>query len=98
MTRRKVTDSNGGDGKYPDKWHVNRGVPVAFIISMLLYAIVQSALFGWYSSAIDKRVEAVEKAQVMMAPQGERITRVEEKLISIDKGVTRIEALLTKPR
>lgn len=94
-TRRPVGDGidNGSD----HQWHVNRGIPVVFIISMLVYAIAQSALFGWYASAIDKRVEAVERTQAVNFPIPERLTRVEEKLVSVQSGVTRIEALLTKP-
>lgn len=75
-------------------WHVSRGIPVAFIVSMLVYFIAQAGLFGWYASAINYRIEAVEKNQVTTAPNGERLTRVEEKLVALQTGITDIKAML----
>ncbi len=95
--RRAMTDLDDGENGSQKHWHVSRNIPVAFIVTMVIYAVVQTATAAWFASAMNFRVETLEKAQVIAAPQGERITRVEEKLISIDKGVTRIEALLTKP-
>lgn len=89
--------ANGIDNGSNRQWHVNRGIPVVFIISMFFYAVVQAALFGWYASAIDKRVETIERTQLTNAPIPERLTRVEEKLVGVQSGVTRIEAILTKP-
>ena len=91
----------GDEGNAPDRWHVNRGIPVVWIVGSLGIGMLQFGGFVWYASQFNTRVDVIEKAQALSAPQGERITRVEEKLISIDKGVTRIEALLTtsvKPR
>lgn len=75
-------------------WHVTRGIPVAFIVSMLFYAVAQTATAAWFASAMAFRVEAVERAQTQMAPQGERLTRVEEKLVAVQTGITDIKALL----
>lgn len=90
-----MDESLGNSGRH---WHVNRGIPVAFIISMLIYAIAQTATAAWFASAMAYRVEAIERVQVQMAPQGERLTRVEEKLVAVQTGITDIKALLqTKP-
>lgn len=88
-------------GSGDSRWHLSRGIPVAFIVSMLVYFIAQAGLFGWWASAMNSRVEAVEKAQVTTAPQGERLTRVEERLTAVQTGITDIKALLQaagKPR
>lgn len=88
-------DSDDGPlGNGDSRWHISRGVPVAFIVSMLIYFIAQAGMFGWWASAMNYRVEAVEKAQISSAPQGERLTRVEEKLVAVQTGITDIKALL----
>lgn len=87
-------DSDEPLGNGDRRWHLSRGIPVAFIVSMLIYFIAQAGLFGWWASAMNSRVEAVEKAQVSSAPQGERLTRVEEKLVAVQTGITDIKALL----
>lgn len=85
-------DEMPGDGDR--RWHVSRGIPVALIVSMLVYSIAQAGLFGWWASAINYRVDAVEKVQTAAAPYGERLTRVEERLTSVQTGITDIKALL----
>lgn len=86
------TDESLGNGD--SRWHVSRGIPVAFIVSMLIYAIAQTATAAWFASAMAYRVEAVERVQVQMAPQGERLTRVEERLTAVQTGIMDIKALL----
>jgi hypothetical protein len=81
------------------RWHVSRSVPVAFIVSMLIYTIAQAATAAWFASAMNYRVEAIEKAQALLMPtaatQGERLTRVEEKLEGVKAGIADIKVLLT---
>jgi hypothetical protein len=79
-------------------WHVSRGIPVAFIISMLIYAIAQTATAAWFASSMAYRVEAVERAQIQAAPQGERLTRVEEKLVAVQTGIADIKSILQQPK
>jgi hypothetical protein len=78
-------------------WHVTRGIPVAFIVSMLIYAVAQAATAAWFASAMAYRVEAIERAQVQTAPQGERLTRVEEKLVAVQTGIADIKSILQQP-
>lgn len=85
------TGENGND----KHWHVSRGIPVAFIATMIIYAVAQTATAAWFASAMNYRVEAVERAQLQMSPQGERLTRVEEKLEGVKAGITDIKTLLT---
>lgn len=86
-----------------EHWHITRGINVAFIISMLIFTLGQTATAAWFASAMNYRVDAIEKAQLQMSPQGERLTRVEEKLEGVKTGITDIKAILTaqdarKPR
>lgn len=98
MIRRKPVDDTGenGNDKY---WHISRGIPVAFIASMLVYAIAQTATAAWFASAMTQRVDTNEKALMQLSqqvsPQGERLTRVEEKLEGVKAGIGDIKALLT---
>lgn len=92
MTKETESDEPLGNGD--SHWHVSRGIPVAFIMSMLVYAIAQTATAAWFASSMAYRVEAVERIQVQTSPQGERLTRVEEKLVSVQSGITDIKALL----
>ena len=88
----KVDDEPTGNG---DKhWHISRGIPVAFMISMAVYVVTQIGMAAWFASAMAYRVEAVERVQAQMAPQGERLTRVEEKLVAVQTGITDIKAIL----
>lgn len=81
------------------RWHVSRSVPVAFIVSMLIYAIAQTATAAWFASAMNFRVDAIEKTQALLMPtastQGERLTRVEEKLEGVKAGISDIKSILT---
>ena len=91
--RRKRVTYDGSERR----WHVIRGIPVAMIVSMLLMILAQTATAAWWASGIDKRMEDVERMQSQMAPQAERLTRLEEKVVAVQAGVSRIESLLTKP-
>jgi hypothetical protein len=99
MTRRRVVDDTGENSSLDKHWHVSRGIPVAFIVSMLIYAIAQTATAAWFASAMSQRVDTIEKAQLQMSqqvsPQGERLTRVEEKLEGVKAGIGDIKTLLT---
>ena len=82
--------TNGNDAK----WHIVKGIPVAFIVAMLLYAIAQTATAAWFASAMSQRMEQVEKSQLLIPSQGERLTRVEEKLESVKAGIGDIKVIL----
>lgn len=75
-------------------WHITRGIPIAMIVTMIATLLVQTATAAWFVSRLDSRVDTLEKAQVMVAPQGERLTRVEEKLENVKMGITDIKAIL----
>lgn len=98
MTRRKPVTEIGDNGREnSERWHVNRGIPVVWLLASTFGIGFQIAAFLWWAGAFNARVEFVEKAVAAMAPQGERLTRLEEKVITVQAGVSRIEALLTKP-
>lgn len=79
-------------------WHVTRGIPVVFIATMLIMFVSQLLAGAWYASSMNYRVDAIERAQVQMAPQGERLTRVEEKLVAVQTGISDIKSILQQPK
>ena len=94
-SRKTVHDGiNNGNDKH---WHLSRGIPVALIVSLFLFFLAQTGTGAWWASNIDKRVDVIERTQAQQAPQGERLTRLEEKVVAVQAGVSRIEAILTKP-
>jgi hypothetical protein len=95
MTKETESDEPLGNGD--SHWHVSRGIPVAFMVSMLIYVVSNIAIAAWFVSAMTSRVEQVERVQMQTAPQGERLTRVEEKLVAVQTGITDIKALLQAP-
>lgn len=81
------------------KWHVDRKVPVALIVTFLLMFASQSGTALIWASKMDSRVEALEKQTASAAPMPDRMTRVEVKLESVQAGITEIKDILrVKPR
>jgi hypothetical protein len=106
--RSKMVDT--GD-MYPleKKWHISRGIPLGLIFSMSAMFLAQTGTALWFFAHQDSRLDAVEKVQVVAttigeklqaasAAQGVQTARLEEKVVSVQASVNRIEALLTKPR
>jgi hypothetical protein len=93
----KVTEFSDNGPDVSEHWHVNRGIPIVWLISTSFISIGQLCALFWYAGQFNTRVEVVEKVQAAMAPQGERLTRLEEKVVSVQATANRIEALLTKP-
>ena len=57
-------------------WTMDKRVPLALIITL----VVQTFLAGWYVSALDQRLAAVESRVTESAPYASRLTRLETRL------------------
>lgn len=97
MTRRKVTNIGDEDNE-PGRWHVNRGIPVVWLLGSMFIGFAQFGGLVWYASQFNTRVDLVERAVPLIAAQGERLTRLEEKVVAVQASANRIEALLVKTR
>lgn len=73
-------------------WHLDRRVPLALIMTLA----VQTGGFIWWAASLSERVNVLERAAVLYAPQNDRITRMEERLINIGTSINRIERLIEK--
>lgn len=77
-----------------DKWHMDRGVPVTLVVSMVILFLGQTVTAAWWVSKLDARVDILEVARVTTAPQADRLTRVEVKVENIQLGITEIKDLI----
>lgn len=80
-----------------DKWHWDRKVPIALIVTFIFLIGGQSATALWWASKMDSRVDNLEKASLVSAPNGDRLTRVEVKLEAVQAGITEIKSILREP-
>ena len=71
--------------RWPEqKWKVDRSVPVALILGML----VQTGAVVWWAATTSSRVDALEKTQVT----AERVARIEEQNVSLREVVIEIKS------
>ena len=77
------------------RWHITRGIPLALIFTVIATIAAQTVGGVWYFSHLDSRVDVLEKAQILAQPQGERLTRLEEKVVSVQATANRIETAVT---
>lgn len=90
-----MTEFSDNSPDTSERWHVNRGIPVVWLIGSLAIGFAQFGGLVWYASQFNTRVDIIEKTQALMQPQGERLTRLEEKLVAVQATTNRIETLLT---
>ena len=87
MTRRKPV-INREDGN----WHLDRKVPIALILAILL----QTIGIGWWGASTNARLNALEEKATLASSQPERLARVETKLETVQDGIVEIKSILRK--
>lgn len=73
-------------------WHLDKKVPIAVIAAI----VAQTGAFIWWAGSINERVSSLERRAETTATQGDRLTRVEVKIESIQEGITRIERMIRR--
>jgi hypothetical protein len=82
-------------GETGDKsWHLDKRVNLSIIFAILM----QTALALWWASAINTRVDVLERAANTAVGQDSRIVRLETKMDSIFQSLSEIKSLLRMPR
>ncbi len=71
-------------------WHIDKRIPLALIVVLLL----QTFGMGWWASSTEARLSNVEKRIEASAPIGDRLTRVEVKIETLQTGVEEIKTIL----
>jgi hypothetical protein len=78
------------------RWHVERGIPLALIITIICGGAIHTATFAWAASNLWTRVGALERQTQVAVPQLERIIRVETKVDGINGNLAEIKALISR--
>jgi hypothetical protein len=76
------------------RWHIDRKIP----LSLILAICVQTIGAIWLASSFNERLNVLEAKMVVIAPQGDRLTRVEVNIEAIKDSVAEIKAVLRKPK
>lgn len=76
------------------RWHLDKRVPIALLLAIL----VQTGGGFWWAATTSERINSLEKRADAVAPQSERLTRVEVKLEGVQDGITEIKRLLQVKR
>ena len=88
---------NGDDDK-PEKWRLDRHIPLALIVTIIMAVLTQTVAGVWWASAINQRLYDVEQRQAILQPQAaERLVKLETTLEFISKGVEEIKVYLRNP-
>ena len=85
--------ADGNDTTRSEQWHLDKRVPIALILAILL----QTGGALWWAAAVSERVNYLEKQLSASAPQADRLTRVEVKIEAIQDGITEIKRLVQRP-
>ncbi len=71
--------------KQEDTWHLDKRVPVAIIITI----VMQFTFTIWYAAQLDHRVATMERNIIGASSQGERLTKVETEFNSVKQELQR---------
>lgn len=74
------------------KWHLDRKVPISIIFTICL----QTAGVFWWAASANERLNSLEQKMLLLAPQGDRLTRVEVNIETIKDSLTEIKATLRR--
>lgn len=78
------------------RWHWDRKVPIALILTLVLTFAGQSATALWWASKMDTRVEALERRSTITEPDRDRLTKVETRLEAVQDGISEIKFILRR--
>src|SRR5580765_4125817 len=76
-----------------NKWHVERGIPLALILGMVL----QLGVFVWKVGEVSEKVATLEKRIEATGPWSERLVRLETQFESVKDGIKEIKLLVSRP-
>jgi Tfp pilus assembly protein PilO len=76
--------------KDENSWHLDKRVPVSLIMAI----VMQTAGFVWWGATTSEKVSVLKERLDAIAPQADRLTRVEVNLESIKDSLTEIKQVL----
>lgn len=76
------------------RWKVDRHIPVATIISLGLFVVVQTATLSYGWATMSSRIEVLERQVTATAPFSERLVKLETKFDGALESLTEIKNIL----
>jgi hypothetical protein len=73
-----------------ERWAIERKIPIALLTALA----IQTGVWIWQSAAAWARLEQLEKKVEAMAPQGERIVRVDTKTDLVIAALAEVKDIL----
>lgn len=81
-------------GEDENNWHLDKKVPIALIVTLVLNIGATS----WWAATASEKLASLERRIDLAAPQADRLTRVETKLENVQDSLTEIKSMLRPPR
>lgn len=75
------------------QWHLDRRVPITLILTIL----IQTGGVIYWGATTSERLSVLERKAEVIAPQADRLTRLEVRLENITETLAEIKALLRRP-
>ena len=76
-----------------NNWHLDKKVPITLLLAILL----QTIGVVWWGATMAEKVVVLKERLDAIAPNSDRLTRVEVKVDTLLSSVTRIEAQTKRP-
>lgn len=76
------------------RWHLDKKVPIALLLAIM----AQTGTGFWWAATTSERINNLEKRAESVAPQADRLTRVEVKLDVVQENLGEIKRLLQTRR
>lgn len=71
-------------------WHLDKKVPISLILTILM----QTAAFVWWGATTQEKVAVLKERLDAIAPNSDRLTRVEVKVDTIQQSINRVEGYI----
>ena len=71
-------------------WHLDKKVPISLIMAIIL----QTAGFAWWGATTAEKVAVLKERLDLIAPNSDRLTRVEVKVDGVQQSINRIEGYI----
>lgn len=72
------------------RWHLDKRVPIALIVTIA----IQTGSIVWWAATVTGRLDRLEEKTAVVAPQSDRLTKVEVQLEVVKEGIIEIKRLI----
>lgn len=82
----------------PNKWSVDKRVPIPSILAGAVLVIMQTAVLSAWISSLNYRVQTVEDFVKSAQPQAAQLAVMQEKVTTVQATLNKIETFITSLR